>query len=423
MSDVLSPFSLRRNIQILLRPEAGQLRPIDGLRALSILLVLAVHCVWFLSIFDSYAPAFFYSSPIWLNWVFNGELGVDVFFVISGFLISSILMTEYRNSHTIRFGHFYKRRFMRLMPAYLLAMGLGLMALPNGQYVWTNLLYINNLFPANTHFMPWTWSLAIEEQFYFLFPLLLLWVMRHRSPVRLLGVAAVAFLGSLLIRYLIIHYHELSLPICWYENSCEGFFDVIDAIYVKPWARFGSFLPGIFVAYFHVFYGEQLRVVFHRYRRLVGLLTLVSLITVLFVLSVPVNNQQAYFSEFWGALYYVGYRNLFTVAVGVILLATLYCNVGLSGFLATCLSSRILYPVGQLAYSTYLFHPFVIGGIYTGIFQLTPQLPTVQKIALATVIGVPMSLVVAGLVYLFVERPFMNMRGRQRQVSQALAES
>lgn len=422
MSGQSSPFSLRHNLRMLIKPEAGQLRPIDGLRALSILLVLAIHCVWFLSIFDPSAPAFFYESPFWLNWVFNGELGVDVFFVISGFLISSILMTEYRNSGNIRFGRFYQRRFMRLMPAYLLAMVLGLAALPNKEYVWTNLLYINNLFPASTHFMPWTWSLAIEEQFYFLFPLLLLWVMRRRSPLFLLGMAVAAFAVSLLVRYLVIRHYQLSLPLCWYEKPCEGFFEVIDAIYVKPWARFGSFLPGIFAAYFHVFHREQLRAMFIRYRGVVGLLTLVSLATVLLVLSVPVNNQQAQFPEFWGTLYYTTYRNLFTAAVGFILLATLYCDYGPSGFLAKCLSSPLLYPVGQLAYSTYLFHPFVIGGVYTGIFQAAAELPSEQKIALATVIGVPLSLLIAGVVYLLVERPFMNMRGRQRQVSEVLAE-
>lgn len=423
MSSQFHPFSLRNNLRILLKPEAGQLRPIDGLRALSILLVLAVHCVWFLSIFDPLAPEFFYSWPVWLNWVFNGELGVDVFFVISGFLISSILMSEYRNSGRIGFGHFYQRRFMRLMPAYLLAMALGLAALPNRGYVWTNLLYINNLFPASTHFMPWTWSLAIEEQFYFLFPLLLLWVMRRRSPVFLAVLAVTAFACSLVIRYLVIHYYQLSLPVCWYEKSCDGFFDVIDIIYVKPWTRFGSFLPGIFAAYFHVFHREQLRAVFSRNRGLASLVTLLSVLAVLLVLSVPVNNQQAHFPEFWGALYYAGYRNLFTMAVGVILISALYCDYGFSGGLARLLSSPVLYPIGQLAYSTYLFHPFVIGGAYTGIFQVAAELPAAQKIVLATVIGVPMSLLIAAVVYLLVERPFMNMRGRQRQVAGAVAEA
>lgn len=418
----VGPFSVSNNLRILLKPQPGQLRPIDGLRALSILLVLAIHCVWFLSIFDEGAAEFFYGSPVWLNWVFNGELGVDVFFVISGFLISSILMTEYRNSGTIRFAHFYQRRFMRLMPAYLLAMGLGLAALPNKEYIWSNLLYINNLLPAVTHFMPWTWSLAIEEQFYFLFPLLLLWALRRRSATFLITLAVGAFGGSLVIRYLVIHHYQLSLPICWYENACEGFFDVIDYIYVKPWARFGSFLPGIFAAYFHVFHRDIVAGLFSRYRVAVNLLALMALITVVVILSVPVNNQQVSFPEGWGTLYYVCYRNLFTTAIGMILISSLYCDYGVSGWLAKVLSSSVLYPIGQLAYSTYLFHPFVIGGVYTGIFQSAAGLPVIQKIALATLLGIPLSLLIASVVYVFVERPFMNMRGRQRKLPEVLAE-
>ena len=92
MSNSEDPFALRKNLGLLLSPLPGQMRPVDGLRAISILLVLAIHCVWILAVFDEGAARFFYQAPFWLNWVFNGELGVDVFFVISGFLISSILM-------------------------------------------------------------------------------------------------------------------------------------------------------------------------------------------------------------------------------------------------------------------------------------------------------------------------------------------
>ena len=86
-------------------------------------------------------------------------------------------------------------------------------------------------------------------------------------------------------------------------------------------------------------------------------------------------------------------------------------------WLARGLSARWLYPIGQLAYSTYLFHPLVIGALYGALFQLAAELPTLHKIAIATVVGVPLSLLIATAVYLFVERPFMNMRrGRRREV-------
>ncbi|WP_461518874.1 acyltransferase family protein [Porticoccus sp.] len=412
MAKPVTPFSISNNLKILVNPMSDQLRAVDGLRALSILIVLSIHCVWFLSIFDPSAVELFYQAPVWLHWVFNGDLSLDIFFVISGFLISTILMKEYRNSGTIRFGRFYQRRFMRLMPAYLLALGLGFLAAPNREYIWSNLLYINNLLPASTHFMPWTWSLAIEEQFYFLFPVLLLWGMRCFSAKTLFWSMLLGFLGFVLIRFLVIWHFELFLPICWYEKSCDGFFQVIDYIYVKPWTRFGSFLPGIFAAYFHVYHQESLVAFYQRHRVGIAWVTFLALLVVAVIFTIPVNNQHATFPRLLGSIYYASCRHLFTLAICIIMISSLYGDYGICRWSSKFLSSRLLYPIAQLAYSTYLFHPFVIAGVYTGIFQFAPDLPVLQKIAIATVGGVSISLLVAFVVFLFIERPFMNMRGR-----------
>ena len=66
---------------------------------------------------------------------------------------------------------------------------------------------------------------------------------------------------------------------------------------------------------------------------------------------------------------------------------------------------------------------FVIGALYGALFQLAAELPTLQKIAIATVVGVPLSLLIATAVYLFVERPFMNMRGGRRREVPAMPVS
>ena len=416
-------FSPKNNFSALHTPPPNQFRPVDGLRGLSILLVLIIHSFWFLSIFDDKATEFFYASPVWLNWVYNGELGVDIFFVISGFLISSILMAEYRDTGGIRFSRFYKRRFMRLMPAYILAIILGLVLLPeNQQYVWSNLLYINNLLPAETHFMPWTWSLAIEEQFYFIFPLLLVCSLKLKNKSALFFLAGLLFFSSFLIRYFVIKYYQLSLPICWYEGACDGFYHVIDSIYVKPWARFGSFLPGIFVAYLHVFHRESVVGLFNRQARYINMLVMLAVLVALIVMSVPVNNQLITYSDNFGVAYYVSYRNLFTAAVGMILLASLYCERGLSRSIAIGLSSRALYLIGQLAYSAYLLHPFVFGLIYAILYQEAGALSYWQKIGIVITLGFPLTFFIAGIVYLFVERPFMNMRRSPEHNSQTLVD-
>src|ERR1700704_3900391 len=75
---------------------------LDGLRALAVLAVIAYH--------DNY------------SWAKGGFLGVDTFFVLSGFLITTLLVSEYRRGATIRFGQFWARRARRLLPALLLVL-------------------------------------------------------------------------------------------------------------------------------------------------------------------------------------------------------------------------------------------------------------------------------------------------------------
>ena len=153
---------------------------IDGVRAIAVIWVLIFH-LWFFqnsefingyqlgtydSVFDNFA----------LSWLVKGGLGVDMFFVISGFLIGSILFKEIRKSDTLNFRRFYARRFLRLMPVYVVAMILGIFFLEgnNLEYVWANLLYVNNFISIENQYMGWCWSLAIEEQFYLIAPIFLL---------------------------------------------------------------------------------------------------------------------------------------------------------------------------------------------------------------------------------------------------------
>jgi peptidoglycan/LPS O-acetylase OafA/YrhL len=151
---------------------------LDFLRAVAVLLVLVNHS-------GEYAL-----GPLLLA---NGGIGVEVFFVLSGFLISSMLMDELSETHRINFRAFYQRRAARLLPvfyAYLLV-GLAYLALrhkpiPWGA-VWSSSVYVLNYYQAftgaPTHFLSHCWSLAVEEQFYVLWPIVLILLYRRRWPL------------------------------------------------------------------------------------------------------------------------------------------------------------------------------------------------------------------------------------------------
>jgi peptidoglycan/LPS O-acetylase OafA/YrhL len=153
---------------------------IDGLRAIAVLSVIIYHA------------EFVAGGTKVLS---GGFLGVDIFFVISGFLITSLMMKEYKSTGTISISDFYQRRARRLLPALLVVM---LASMP---FAWKYLLPVqlidyaqsllsSLLFSSNFYWnyslqqygtesgllkpMLHTWSLAVEEQYYIVFPLILL---------------------------------------------------------------------------------------------------------------------------------------------------------------------------------------------------------------------------------------------------------
>lgn len=150
---------------------------VEGLRAIAILLVVAVHAG--------------------VPWLPGGFVGVDVFFVLSGFLITGLLVQEASTTGRLRFAEFYVRRLRRLMPALLLmvlvvallASALLAPAEQRGQSTAAAMavLWLSNIhfaFAQLDYFAPGTetnlflhtWSLGVEEQFYLLWPALLLWL-------------------------------------------------------------------------------------------------------------------------------------------------------------------------------------------------------------------------------------------------------
>ena len=167
---------------------------LDGLRAAAILMATASHA--------PYAGAG--AADGWF--AHQGDLGVRIFFLISGFLITTLLLEEFRATGTIRVFEFLKRRAFRLMPVYwaYLAVVAGFAAF--GRYSdapmsWIGALtYTRNVVGAGGSLTRHFWSLSIEEQFYVVWPFLLLALARRRlSAIPIFIAVAAPF--AILFRY------------------------------------------------------------------------------------------------------------------------------------------------------------------------------------------------------------------------------
>jgi len=161
-------------------PEETRRRDLDGLRGIAVLLVIAYH----------------YGVPG------SGFLGVDIFFVLSGYLITSILHAEWQRAGTVDFRRFWVRRGLRILPAFWLMLAVVALTTAPAQ-ILISVLFLENWsmafdwWPVEWALGP-TWSLAMEWQFYLVWPFMLVFALSRWKPRTVaLGALLVAFASAL----------------------------------------------------------------------------------------------------------------------------------------------------------------------------------------------------------------------------------
>lgn len=223
---------------------------LDMLRALAILLVLAAHVLFFIQYFASEHPI---DPPVIhaaqsLSSVM-GILGVELFFVLSGFLIGEIIIRQILQKPSLSaLKTFYLRRWLRTLPAYYVVL-IGLVAVdnlvlhhPNGH--WSHFVFLQNFFPSDVLYFGVSWSLAVEEWFYLLTPLLLLTLTKKGDGRSFLQAVAILLLLIVGIR---IAYVLLANPT--YDVGVRKLIPL----------RFDSLLCGVLLAGIKVYFGTFYR--------------------------------------------------------------------------------------------------------------------------------------------------------------------
>jgi peptidoglycan/LPS O-acetylase OafA/YrhL len=177
----------------------GQRIPgLDGLRGIAILLVIFSHVL----------QTYHWNQTVPFVWrIALGPTGVTLFFVLSGYLITALLLREHNQHGRISVAGFYRRRFYRIAPAFLVYLAIIATLAYMGVVAAKWLDFAASLaFVANYAHLPWvllhTWSLSVEQQFYLLYPLLLLWGLRQKTKRPLLVVLVVTLFIPIAVRWL-----------------------------------------------------------------------------------------------------------------------------------------------------------------------------------------------------------------------------
>ena len=346
---------------------------LDGLRGIAIFLVFVHHLQHFI-----------YKGGPLFGWLFLpfGNLGVDVFFVLSGFLITTLLLEEHQGTNQIGLKHFYIRRGLRLLPAltvFLLSMIVySRLLLSSHEANWTArlstiaLFYCTNWVFAfggqGSDLLGHLWSLAVEEQFYLIWPLALSLLLRWRlSEIRLYWLLLGAAILVCAHRVMMVSPDVPSIR-----------------IYVGSDTRADSLLIGCAIA----MAASSGWLAKRRELKWVGIIA--ALMIAVYVLDL--------FGVAGNTFYTVGFT-VFAGAVGAFILQ-LRCGPP-SGFMKV-LEWPLLVQIGKLSYSLYLWHFFTIG--------ITLQMPMPNYVRVA--VSIPLSLGVAACSYYLIEKPFLKLKSR-----------
>jgi peptidoglycan/LPS O-acetylase OafA/YrhL len=346
---------------------------LDILRAVAVLLVIGRHLTP-----DENAASF------WHIWKRGGWIGVDLFFVLSGFLVSGLLFREYQQTGSVRIGRFLVRRGFKIYPAYYAFLLISTAMLvpfgtlpPDRWLVLRQIVFLQNYARGLTGWdVAWghTWSLAVEEHFYILASIAIA-LLIHRSSLRRVPAA----LGLVAMACLIL---RLTTP---------GLMPTAYSRYFQTQFRLDSLGFGMFLAYYwhfrHASFVKTLRPV--RW----GLLLLGTvLLSPAFIWPLE--------TTFWIQTYGL---TLMYLGSGAFLSGVLLCRVPENSI------TRWIGSIGSHSYSIYLWHMPVI-------FWLVPVVQILQRVQLAptTKLAFAMSAsVTVGVLFArLIEFPVLRLRDR-----------
>jgi peptidoglycan/LPS O-acetylase OafA/YrhL len=342
-----------------------KLPSIEGLRAISIILVLINHLAIKNSIFVGL------EQYNWLTDILqDGQLGVNVFFVISGFLITSLLLTEEEKSGKISLKQFFTRRMLRIFPAYYFLLLVyfcfqlvDFIQLSQASWI-TSITYTKYFNWQLDWFTAHFWSLSIEEHFYLIWPFAFVFAKNQRKKIALFLFFLVPFVRLTTYFY----------PINWLNDF--SLFARVDAIAI-----------GCLFA----LYKDQILQKISQHWRSIFYFSILVLILIRYFpwLTHLIGLGTYYFSIALGATH----GTIANVCIALIMMYSIY---GPQKMWFSFLNTRIMRFIGVLSYSIYLWQQFFISG--SNHWYTSPPL------------NLLLILFTALFSYYFIEKPFLRLK-------------
>ena len=343
---------------------------IDGLRAIAVISVIIYH--------------------LNENWLSGGFLGVDIFFVISGFLITGIIITEIQqNSFSLK--QFYTRRIKRIYPAFITVMAL-VSFIASAIFIYNDfnklrktielaIAFLSNFYlgltqgyfdlSANENPVLHIWSLAVEEQYYLIFPLILILAYKKFREIKVL------FIITLILFFILLATSFVSAN--FYKEVLHQ-----PNIYYLSNLRFPELLVGSLLAIYHNLSASKQAS--KQASNVIAILSTLLLFSCLFLM----NNNIAYIPGI-------------TLILPCIFTALIIHTTSQNNIVKLCLSNKAIVFIGKISYSLYLYHWIFIAFAYyiTGEKQINNQ-----SIAIVTVLTIIFSV----LSYYLIEQPIRKSK-------------
>jgi peptidoglycan/LPS O-acetylase OafA/YrhL len=375
-----------------LEPLDNRYPALHGLRVFAILSVIQYHVTWVITTHDE-LPLSEHFEDASLSLFF----GMDCFFVLSGFLIGSILLRSIDTTGAQNIGRFYLRRIFRTFPSYWLVLTILAFAFPvtalQREHLIYEYTYTTNFGPLGPDqiVMFWGWSLALEEQFYLAVPLL--FVLLRRLPS---DRARVLFLVALTVSCSIVRciYYAIDYP--WTDLH------LYDMMYFRTGTRYDAIVAGILLAVIEARFGDRiavwLRTPLHRAALAVPALAC------LWLLLVP---------DLFGEEY-EQIVHLFTwgLVTSVMYLLTVPMLLHGDGWITRALSAPIWRRLATLGYGVYLVHIPLVYHV------AIPMLIRFQELEIDLSFGWPLAFTVVTIgsfaigyvLHVLVEKPSLRIR-------------